>query len=156
MHMAWVRYTCGRLESRYRYSANIVYNNFPWPVWDPDNAKAQALRQDIERAAQAVLDARAAHQTGDQPASLAVLYASETMPADLRDAHRALDALVDKAYLLSEPAQKARGKRPAFNDTARVALLFDRYQTLVSRLAEAQAQAEAQAAGAGAGASDAA
>lgn len=139
MHMAWVRYTCGRLESRYRYSANIVYNNFPWPVWDPDNAKAQALRQDIERAAQAVLDARAVHQTGDPPASLAVLYAPETMPADLRDAHRALDALVDKAYL-SESGTQPRGRRPAFNDASRVALLFDRYQALVSRLAEAEAQ----------------
>jgi hypothetical protein len=145
MHMAWMRYTCGRLKSDYRYSASIVYNNFPWPVLDPNNAKAQALRQDMERAAQAVLDTRAAHQRGDQPASLAMLYASETMPTDLRLAHRALDALVDKAYLMSEPANKARGRRLVFNDTARVALLFDRYQALVLRLAESESQAQADA-----------
>lgn len=55
MHNAWVRYTCGRLESRYRYSAAIVYNNFPWP--DSPTVKQ---REAIESAAQAVLDARAA------------------------------------------------------------------------------------------------
>jgi hypothetical protein len=147
MHMAWVRYTCGRLESRYRYSANIVYNNFPWPELEPSNAKAQALRQSIEQAAQAVLDARAAHQAGQQPASLALLYAPDTMPADLRDAHRALDALVDKAYLRALPTAQ-RGKRAALNDAARVALLFDRYQALVASVAQADAAAKPEPANA--------
>ena len=54
MHMAWVRQVCGRLESRYQYSVNIVYNNFPWP---PDVSESQ--RAAVEAAAQAVLDARA-------------------------------------------------------------------------------------------------
>jgi len=133
MHMAWVRYTCGRLESRYRYSANIVYNNFPWPDSSPANPKALALRPSIESAAQAVLDLRAGYQSGAQPASLALLYAAETMPSDLRDAHRTLDALVDKAYQ-SEPASQGRGKRVALNDATRVALLFDRYQALAARV----------------------
>lgn len=56
MHMAWVRSVCGRLKSDYRYSAGIVYNNFPWP-----QAPTEKQRQPIEQAAQAVLDARAKH-----------------------------------------------------------------------------------------------
>jgi hypothetical protein len=53
MHNAWVRHTCGRLESCYRYSAGIVYNNFPWP-----EAPTEKQREAIEAAAQGVLDAR--------------------------------------------------------------------------------------------------
>ena len=59
MHNAWVRYTCGRLESRYRYSKDIVYNNFPWPDTPTDKQRGA-----IEAAAQGVLDARAAHPDG--------------------------------------------------------------------------------------------
>ena len=115
MHNAWVRYTCGRLESRYRYSAGIVYNNFPWPE-KPAN-KQQAA---IEQAAQAVLDARAAHPA----ASLATLYDPATMPAaaDLVKAHQKLDAAVDAAY-------NWKGKH---SDADRIALLFERYETLIA------------------------
>ena len=88
VHMAWMRAVAGRLESRYRYSANIVYNNFPWPTPTP----AQTAR--IEATAQAILDARAAH-----PAStLAALYDQTTMPTDLLEAHRANDRAVLAAY----------------------------------------------------------
>lgn len=61
MHMAWTRATCGRLESRYQYSAGIVYNNFPWPDCSPSPARGggEKMRAAIEAAAQAVLDARA-------------------------------------------------------------------------------------------------
>lgn len=155
MHMAWVRYTCGRLESRYRYSANIVYNNFPWPELDEADPKAQALRSRIEQAAQAVLDVRAAHQRGatttNPSASLAVLYAPETMPADLRAAHQALDALVDKAYLHTAQGRRAGARatmtrtartRATMTDGQRVALLFDRYQALLS-LQDAQPEGDA-------------
>ena len=127
MHMAWVRYTCGRLKSDYRYSANIVYNNFPWPQAISDKA-----RQGIEAAAQAVLDSRAVHQAGAKPASLATLYDPDLMPADLRKAHTALDALVDKLY-----AEKSKVKiKPT--DQSRVALLFERYQALVTQVEQAQ------------------
>ncbi|PKO26016.1 MAG: SAM-dependent methyltransferase, partial [Betaproteobacteria bacterium HGW-Betaproteobacteria-8] len=88
MHNAWLRVVCGRLESRYRYSASIVYNNFPWP--EPTDKQ----RTVIEAAAQGVLDARAAHPG----ASLADLYDPLTMPANLLKAHQALDAAVDAAY----------------------------------------------------------
>jgi hypothetical protein len=135
MHMAWVRYTCGRLESRYRYSANIVYNNFPWPEFDTGKAKEAALRHEIEQAGQTVLDVRAKHQGAAQPASLAMLYDPATMPSDLRAAHTALDALVDKAYLSHAAGKTQRGK---LSDASRVALLFDRYQTLVASLAQAE------------------
>jgi hypothetical protein len=119
MHNAWVRYTCGRLESRYRYSAGIVYNNYPWPQKPSDK-----LREAVETAAQGVLDARVAHQTGDNPASLATLYNPSTMPANLQIAHRALDKAVDAAY----------GIKTLKTDAERVAYLFELYEKYTSLL----------------------
>jgi len=89
MHMAWVRAVCGRLESRYRYSAGIVYNNYPWP-----ESATEKQRAAVEAAAQAVLDARAQYPT----ATLADLYDPLTMPAPLLKAHQALDRAVDRCY----------------------------------------------------------
>jgi hypothetical protein len=122
MHNAWVRHTCGRLESRYRYSAAIVYNNFPWP-----EAPVNAQRTAVEAAAQAVLDARAQFSG----ATLADLYDPLTMPPALSKAHDKLDAAVDAAY----------GKKPGTlkSDVERVALLFERYQALTSLLPAASA-----------------
>ena len=114
MHNAWMRAVCGRLESRYSYSASIVYNNFPWPELNVQN-KAK-----IEAAAQAVLDARAVHIN----ASLADLYDPLAMPANLLKAHQALDKAVDAAY----------GYKGAATDAARVAFLFERYQQITSLL----------------------
>jgi hypothetical protein len=99
MHNAWVRTTCGRLKSDYRYSASIVYNNFPWPDLSSNQPLAHTGRAQsaIETAAQAVLDARA-----DFPdSSLADLYDPLSMPPALVKAHQKLDAAVDKAYELS-------------------------------------------------------
>jgi hypothetical protein len=115
MHNAWVRYTCGRLESRYRYSKDIVYNNFPWPESPTD-----AQRMKIEAAAQGVLDARAAFPH----ASLADLYDPLTMPPALLKAHQALDAAVAAAY----------GKKGFKSDAERVAFLFELYQKYTSLL----------------------
>ena len=89
MHMAWVRAVCGRIKSDYRYSNNIVYNNFPWALEVSDKQKEQ-----VEKAAQMVLDAR--KQFPD--ASLADLYDPATMPKVLVDAHRTLDKAVDACY----------------------------------------------------------
>jgi len=209
MHMAWVRYVCGRLKSDYRYSAGIVYNNFPWPSVvtihptstsgaahghcdlryagthrSPEEIRAvgtavrgdcagdsesagqtgdaglsgseihtrtcadqsrpagaemddgrgdrgersadadqtaravttSALKTAIEAAAQAVLDARAAHPGS----SLADLYDPNAMPDDLRRAHKALDKAVDTAYQA--------------DDAERVGFLFQRYAALTSLL----------------------
>lgn len=113
MHMAWMRYVCGRLELRYRYSKDIVYNNFPWP--NPTNKQ----REDIEAAAQAVLDARAKFPD----CSLADLYDPDTMPPELAKAHAKLDRLVEKAYGKSFES-----------DAERVAFLFERYQQLTADL----------------------
>ncbi len=123
MHMAWVKTVCGRLESRFRYSNNIVYNNFPWPVLEKkaDEERAQRARAGIEAAAQAVLDARAA----EADATLADLY-NPPMPTKLLKAHRALDAAVDAAYALSG------GKKHWKSDAERVAYLFTLYQRLTS------------------------
>ena len=87
MHMAWLRYIGGRLKSDYRYSIGIVYNTFPTP---PEGADLSSL----ERMAQAVLDARAAHSG----ATLADLYDPDLMPPNLRRAHQALDRAVDRLY----------------------------------------------------------
>ncbi len=109
MHMAWVRAVCGRLEMRYRYSNKLVYNNYPWPQPTAEQ-KAQ-----IEACAQGVLDAR-----GQYPdCSLADLYDPLTMPAELRKAHRALDAAVERAY-----------GRKFKDDAERVGHLFELYKGL--------------------------
>jgi hypothetical protein len=114
-HNAWMRTVCGRLESRYRYSAGIVYNNFPWPE-NPNEKQTQT----IETAAQAVLDARA--QFPD--ASLADLYDPLTMPPVLLKAHQTLDKAVDAAY----------GKTNFKTEAERVAFLFELYQKYTSLL----------------------
>lgn len=88
VHMAWMRAVCGRLKSDYRYSKDIVYNNFPWPT-PTDEQKAK-----IEQTAQAILDARALYPD----CSLADLYDELTMPVELRKAHQANDKAVMQAY----------------------------------------------------------
>lgn len=113
MHNAWMRTTCGRIKSDYRYSKEIVYNNFPWPLNPTDKQK-----QTIEVAAQAVLDARAAHPE----CSLADLYDPLTMPANLLKAHQQLDKAVDAAY----------GKTKFANEAERVAFLFELYQQVTA------------------------
>ena len=88
VHMAWMRAVCGRLETRYRYSKDIVYNNFPWC----EPTEEQKAR--IEQTAQAILDARALYPD----CSLADLYDELTMPPELRKAHQANDKAVMQAY----------------------------------------------------------
>ncbi|MCA0430372.1 MAG: class I SAM-dependent DNA methyltransferase [Bacteroidetes bacterium] len=115
MHMAWVKSVCGRLESRYRYSKDIVYNNYPWPE-NPNEKQIKA----IETAAQKVLDARAEFPKS----SLADLYDPLTMPPSLIKAHNELDKAVDLAY------------RPqAFtNDANRMEFLFELYERYTADL----------------------
>lgn len=88
VHMAWMRAVCGRLEMRYRYSKDVVYNNFPWP------SPTDAQKAKIEQTAQAILDARALYPD----ASLADLYDETTMPPELRRAHQQNDRAVMAAY----------------------------------------------------------
>ena len=130
VHMAWMRTVCGRLEMRYRYSANIVYNNFPWPdigERGTDNGErgmtTSKSRSDllfdvsqITQTAQAILDARALYPDS----SLADLYDPLTMPPELRKAHAANDAAVMKAY----------GFAPTMTEPEIVADLMRRYQEL--------------------------
>ena len=88
VHMAWMRVVCGRLEMRYSYSIDIVYNNFPWPTITPEQ------EAEISRTAQAILDARNLYPD----CSLADLYDEVTMPVELRRAHQANDRAVMRAY----------------------------------------------------------
>ena len=86
--MAWMRAVCGRIKSDYRYSKDIVYNNFPWCT-PTDKQKAA-----IEKTARGILDARALYPD----CSLADLYDETSMPIELRKAHQANDKAVLQAY----------------------------------------------------------
>ncbi|MFA7369873.1 MAG: type IIL restriction-modification enzyme MmeI, partial [Kiritimatiellales bacterium] len=110
MHMAWVHQVCGRLKSDYRYSAKLVYNNFPWP----ENLTAKQ-RGEVEKKAQAVLNVRQKHFDGG--ATLADLYDPLYTPADLLKAHQELDRAVDLCYR----------PQPFVTETARVEFLFNLY-----------------------------
>ncbi len=113
VHMAWMRAVCGRLKSDYRYSKDVVYNNFPWP----DVTEEQ--RQRIEQTAQAILDARAKYPDS----SLADLYDPNTMPYDLLEAHRANDRAVMAAY----------GFSMKLTESECVAKLLEMYSQLVKK-----------------------
>jgi hypothetical protein len=123
MHNAFMRLTCGRMKSDFRYSKDIVYNNFPWPGFAGEPL-SDKHRNAIEQAAQCVLDARA--QFAD--ASLADLYDPLTMPPALLKAHQKLDSVVDAAY------QPSGGKKTYASDAERVAFLFELYQRITSLL----------------------
>jgi type I restriction-modification system DNA methylase subunit len=113
MHMAWVRCVCGRIKSDYRYSASIIYNNFPWP--NPTE-KQQKI---IEELAQEILNIREKFPQS----TLAALYDPLTMPKELLKAHQKLDKAVESAY-----------GRSFDDDSQRVAYLFELYQKLTGEL----------------------
>ena len=115
--MAWTRVAAGRLKSDYRYSAAIVYNNFPWPrSMDGASDESKLVRRRIEKTAQAILDARALYPES----SLADLYDPLTMPPELRKAHQANDVAVLDAY----------GFSPRMTEGEIVAKLFGMYAAL--------------------------
>ena len=112
VHNAWMRTVCGRIKSDYRYSASVVYNNFPWPT-PTEEQKAK-----IGKTAQAILDARALYPDS----SLADLYDETVMPPELRQAHRANDLAVCQAYGFSKDVMKLESRC--------VAELFKMYEKL--------------------------
>ncbi len=118
MHMAWVRYVCGRLKSDYRYSAKLVYNNFPWPV-----SATPAQQAKVEQCAQQVLTVRQGYLDGGQ--CLADLYDPLYIPSALLKAHKALDRAVDRCY----------GSSEFHHDRERVEFLFTLYESLTTPLA---------------------
>ena len=115
MHMSWVRHLAGRLKSDYRYSAKLVYNNYPWP-----QDVAEPKRQAVEKAAQKVLDVRESYPE----ASLADLYDPLSMPADLTKAHARLDRAVDRCYR----------SQPFPSEQNRIEHLFKLYEKLAAPL----------------------
>ena len=126
VHNAWIRVVCGRLESRYRYSKDIVYNNFPWPEVLLESGElarrkmhASRVRSDIEHTAQAILDARAKYPDS----SLADLYDETLMPTELRKAHKENDKAVTTAY----------GFDPKMTEAEIVAELFKMYEKLTEK-----------------------
>ncbi|MXW13966.1 MAG: class I SAM-dependent DNA methyltransferase [Rhodothermaceae bacterium] len=108
MHMCWMRYTCGRLKSDFRYASTLVYNTFSWPALD---SKAKAK---LTETGQTILDARTNHVG----ATLADLYDPDAMPPDLRKAHRTNDLAVDKLYR----------RKPFESERERIEFLFARYE----------------------------
>lgn len=114
MHLSWVKYVCGRLESRIRYSKNIVYNNYPFPV-----EASETNRKSVEKAAQKLLDTRS--EFSDH--CLADLYDPLIMPASLRKAHRGLDRAVDLCYR----------PQPFPDDRRRIEFLFEQYEKLATK-----------------------
>jgi len=115
IHNSWMKCVAGRMKSDYQYSSNIVYNNFPWPESVSDKDRAN-----VERCAQAVLDARARFRTS----TLADLYDPLAMPSVLFEAHGALDRAVDRCY-----------RKESFkSDRERVEHLFSMYERLTAPL----------------------
>ena len=115
MHMAWLKTTCGRIKSDYRYSKDVVYNNFPWP-----ENPMQKQKDMVEKAAQSVLGARAAFPDS----TLADLYNPNTMPPVLVKAHQTLDKAVDLCYR----------SQPFINETKRIEFLFELYDKYTAGL----------------------
>lgn len=118
VHMAWMRTVAGRLKSDYRYSAKIVYNNFPWPK------VTEEQREFISKTAQAILDARSLYPES----TLADLYDELTMPAELRKAHQENDIAVMKAYGM---IKKVGGKDKFMTESETVSKLFGLYEELM-------------------------
>ena len=116
--MAWVRAVCGRIKSDYRYSKDIVYNNFPWP--DP----TEEQKAKIEQTAQAILDARELYPDS----SLADLYDEAVMPSELRTAHQKNDMAVMQAYGFRRPGDD--GKMRWLSEAETVAELMKMYKKL--------------------------
>ena len=115
MHMAWTRVVCGRIKSDFRYSNEIVYNNFPWPINPSDKQVAN-----IGSIAERILDIRASFANS----TLADLYDPISMPPTLIKAHSELDRAVDLCY------------RPQIfpNESNRLSFLFDLYDSYTADL----------------------
>ncbi len=116
MHMTWVKYVCGRLKSDYRYSKNIVYNNFPWPD------KIEKSKIKIEEKVQKILNIRKKFNNS----SLADLYNPLSMPPKLIEAQQKLDKAVDLCYR----------SQPFPNDSKRIEFLFSLYQEYTAPLSQ--------------------
>jgi len=113
LHNDWMRLVAGRLESRYRYSATVVYNTFPWP----DITKSQ--REEVIELASEILLTRE-----DFPGkNLAELYDPEKMPPELLEAHQRLDEVVDKLF----------NKRPFRNSAERLSCLLKHYEDMLAK-----------------------
>ncbi|MBT3690417.1 MAG: class I SAM-dependent DNA methyltransferase [Campylobacteraceae bacterium] len=115
MHMTWVKYICGRIKSDYRYSNELVYNNYPFLKDISDKN-----RLSVEQKAQAILDIR----TEFKDSSLANLYDPLAMPPKLKKAHQELDKAVDKCYT----------NKTFKNDKDRIEFLFELYEEYISEL----------------------
>lgn len=125
VHMAWMRVVCGRIKSDYRYSVEVVYNNFPWPKLNDKQ------REKIEQTAQLILDVRNKYPDS----SLADFYDNTSMPVELLKAHEANDKAVMEAY----------GFKPTMSETDIVTELFKMYEKLTANQPETKTKGRKKA-----------
>ncbi|MBR5957788.1 MAG: methylase [Salinivirgaceae bacterium] len=123
--MAWMRVVCGRIKSDYRYSVEVVYNNFPWPKLNDKQ------REKIEQTAQLILDVRNKYPDS----SLADFYDNTSMPVELLKAHEANDKAVMEAY----------GFKPTMSETDIVTELFKMYEKLTANQPETKTKGRKKA-----------
>ena len=112
MHMIWVRAVAGRLKTDYRYSKDIVYNNFPFPPI------SERQKQELEQSVYRILEEREAHPEK----TLAQLYDPDKMPEGLREAHRQNDLAVERCYR----------SKPFESDEERLEYLFKLYEQMIA------------------------
>ncbi|MCF2580858.1 type IIL restriction-modification enzyme MmeI, partial [Bacteroides caecigallinarum] len=113
MHMAWVKIIGGRLETRYRYSAQLCYNTFPFP------SISEIQKKELEELAQCILDIRDQHFD----MTLGEMYNPETMPEDLKEVHHNLDVAVERCYR----------QEPFSSDEERLEYLFKLYAKMTKK-----------------------
>ena len=111
MHMSWVRISCGRLKTDFRYSAKLCYNTFPL------RKLSESEKEQLDESTYTILDIREKHTE----MTLGDMYNPESMPADLKHAHEENDRLVDSLYR----------KKPFFSDEERLECLFALYQQMI-------------------------
>jgi hypothetical protein len=113
MHMVWVDAVGGKLETRYRYSAKLCYNTFPFP--DITLKQKETLNLYVF----AILDERAKHPEK----TMAHLYDPDKMPKGLKQAHEELDRAIEQCYRL----------QPFTSDTERLEYLFKMYEEMTKQ-----------------------
>ena len=116
IHLTWIASVCGRLETRYRYSNTLGWNTFPVPILTRQN------KEELTRSAEEILLARESHF----PATIADLYAPDSMPDNLQSAHKRNDETLERIYI---------GRRFK-NDTERLEKLFEMYTKMTAKAEE--------------------
>jgi hypothetical protein len=85
LHRIWAETVGGQIETRIRYSNTLVYSTFPVPLLSEEQKRTLANHS------KSILRSRARHPGS----TIADLYNSDTMPADLLEAHKDNDMYLE-------------------------------------------------------------